>query len=248
MTTANLLLAAQKSGASWFVHTSSPSVVHTGAPRAGADESAPYAANPANPYPYSKMLAERLVLSADAPDFRTAALRPHLIWGPGDPHFLPRLLARARARRRWLPRSAALVDAAFIDNAALAHVLAAEKLAAGGGPTLGGRAYFIAQGEPLTAAELIVSLITAASRPGERLAVRGWLPAWLSRAGGSALETVWSALGLKNEPPLTRFVAEELTLPHWFRLDRAERELGYAPLVSMAEGLTRLREAAVREG
>ncbi len=247
-TTVNLLMAARLGGARWFVHTSSPSVTHTGAPLDGEDESTPYAMSVANPYPYSKMMAEKLVLSADEPDFRTVAIRPHLIWGPGDPHFLPRLVARARARKLWLPRSTALVDATYIDNAALAHILAAEKLAAGGGTAIGGRAYFIAQGEPLTASELITKLLAAASRKGERLKVRGYLPAWLSRAGGAALEAVWGGLMLKNEPPLTRFVAEELTLPHWFKLDRAWSELGYVPQVSMEEGLRRLQEAVALGG
>ncbi len=242
LTTANILAAARQGGAGWFVHTSSPSVAHTGRPLDGVDETAPYTADPALPYPYSKMLAERLVLAADEPSFRTAALRPHLVWGPGDPHFLPRLTARARAGRLWLLRSTALVDGTYLDNAAEAHLLAAEKLAAGGeeAAAVGGRAYFIAQGRPMTAAELIGRLLAAVSPPGRPLAARGFCPAWLGLAVGAGLEAVWSLLRLRGEPPLTRFVAEELTLPHWFNLDRARRELGYQPRVSFEEGLRRL--------
>jgi nucleoside-diphosphate-sugar epimerase len=239
LATSHLLTAARQGGAGWFVHTSSPSVAHSGRPLAGVDETAPYAAAPCHAYPYSKMLAEKIALAADQPGFRTLALRPHLIWGPGDPHFLPRLTAKARAGRLWLLKSTALVDATYIDNAAQAHLLAAEKLAANPGQ-VGGRAYFIAQDEPLTAADMLLKLLAAAARPGENLAPRGFLPARLGLAAGSALEQVWKLLGLHGEPPLTRFVAEELTLPHWFDLSRAKQELGYHPAVSMAEGLRRL--------
>lgn len=240
MATINLLAAARRGGAGWFVHTSSPSVVHTGRPLDGVDESAPYMANPEQAYPYSKMLAEKAALAANEPGFLTVALRPHLIWGPGDPHFLPRLAAKAKAGRLWLLKSEALVDATYIDNAAQAHVLAAEKLA-GGAEDVGGHAYFIAQGEPLTAADMIVKLLAAISGP-EPLTVRGYLPAGLGRAAGTALEKIWKILSLKGEPPLTGFVAEELTLPHWFNLDRARRDLGYDPAVSLAEGLRRLKK------
>ena len=242
LTTLNALAAARRGGAGWFVHTSSPSVVHTGRALDGVDESAPYMANPGQPYPYSKMLAEKMVLAADEPGFRTTALRPHLIWGPGDPHFLPRLAAKAKAGRLWLLKSEALVDATYVDNAAQAHLLAAEKLAAGS-ENVGGRAYFIAQGEPLTAADMIIKLLAAISREPEPLSVRGFLPAWLGRAAGAALEKIWELLPLKGEPPLTGFVAEELTLPHWFNLDQARRDLGYNPGISMEEGLRRLRRA-----
>jgi nucleoside-diphosphate-sugar epimerase len=242
LTTLNLLAAARLSGLSWFVHTSSPSVVHTGRPLEGVDEGAPYLESGPG-YPYSKMLAERLVLAGGAGGagaLPAVALRPHLIWGPGDPHFLPRLLARARAGRLFLPRAQALVDATYIDNAAWAHVLAAEKLAAGA--PLGGRAYFIAQGEPLTARAMIEKLLAAASPPGgPALKVAGTLPARPALAGAAALEKIWRLLRLPGEPPLTRFVVEELTLPHWFDLGRARRDLGYRPLVSLAEGLERLK-------
>jgi nucleoside-diphosphate-sugar epimerase len=184
------------------------------------------------------MLAERLVLAANGPGFNTVALRPHLIWGPGDPHFMPRLLNRARRNALWLLKSEALVDATYIDNAALAHILALEKLAKGA--PIGGRAYFIAQGEPRAAAELIGKILEAAS--GGRAAVRGTLPAWLGKAGGFILERMWNLLKLAGEPPLTSFVAEELTLPHWFNLEAARRDLGYDPPVSTALGLAKLAE------
>ena len=165
LSTFNLLNAARQAGLGWFVHTSSPSVVHTGRPLNGVDESAPYTADPRFGYPYSKMLAEKIVLAANGPSFRTTALRPHLIWGPGDPHFLPRLTAKARSGRLRLLKSAALVDGTYIDNAARALFLAAEKMMAGEAETIGGRAYFIVQGEPLTAADLLQYILEAVSPP-----------------------------------------------------------------------------------
>lgn len=244
--TINLLAAARRAKVGWFVHTSSPSVAHTGLPLEGVDESAPYAEDPWRPYPYSKMLAEKLVLAADSPDFRTVALRPHLVWGPGDPHFLPRLEARARAGRLLLLKSTALVDATYIDNAAGALLTAAEKLRAGGAPAeaIGGRAYFIAQGEPLTVPDLVGSLLAAISPPGRPLTVRFLIPPWLGLFAGTALEKIWALFKFRGEPPLTRFVAEELSLPHWFNLSRARNELGYTPAISMSEGLRLLAEAA----
>lgn len=240
LNTANLLIAAREAGVKYFIHTSSPSVAHTGEPLDGVDESAPLSHNPAHAYPYSKMLAERLIVSANQPDFRTVALRPHLIWGPGDPHFLPRLVERAKQNRLWLLKSEALVDGVYIDNAAHAHILALETLRTGA--DIGGKPYFIAQGEPMTAYALISKILHAASNG--QLRVRGQLPALVGKAGAALLETAWKAFSLKGEPPITRFVAEELTLPHWFTLNAAKRDLGYAPTISMTEGLERLAAAS----
>lgn len=245
VTTWHILNAARRAGAAWLVHTSSPSVVHTGRPLEGVDESAPYTNSPRQAYPYSKMLAEKLVMAADEPTFRTAALRPHLIWGPGDPHFLPRLTAKARSGRLCLIRSQALVDGTYIDNAAQAHLLAARKLAGPQAAEVGGRAFFIGQGQPLTAAAMISNLLAAVSRESEPLSVRRYIPAWLGLAAGTAIETVWPWLGLKSEPPLTRFVAEELALPHWFNLTLAQKLLGYTPAISLEEGLHRLKQWAM---
>lgn len=239
MTTANVLSAARRAGASWLVQTSSPSVVHNGRPMNGVDESTPYTTVERHAYSYSKMLAERLTLAADEPGFRTIALRPHVIWGPQDPHFLPRMIKRAKSGRLWLMKSHALMDATYVDNAAYAHLLAVQKLAAGA--DIGGRAYFISQGEPRPCIELMAEILKAAS--GGKLRINGFVPPWFGRAAGMLMENLWRWLPLKGEPPLTTFVVEEMILPNWFKLDRARQDLGYKPLISTEEGLRRLAEA-----
>ena len=242
--TVKLLNWAQLNSLGWLLYTSSPSVVHSGVPLCGVDETVPYGENPHFAYPYSKMLAERTALSFNGPNLKVAALRPHLIWGPGDPHFLPRFLKKARAGKLYLIKGqAALVDATYIDNAAWAHILAAEKFMSGA-VNLGGKAYFIGQGEPLLVKDLVDKLLAAAA-PGEGLKVRAQLPWALGFAASRILEWAWKKFKISGEPPLTKFVFEELTLPHWFCLKAAQNDFAYEPLVSMTEGLNRLRDFSI---
>ena len=153
--TANVVTACRRAGTRILVHASSPAVVHDRADLDGVDESAPYASRFLAPYPRTKAVAERLVLDADSADLATVALRPHIIWGPGDPHFLPRLAEAARSGRlRRVGPAAKLIDTVYIDNAAEAHVLALERLERlGPGNPPAGRAYFITQDDPRTVDE-----------------------------------------------------------------------------------------------
>ncbi len=129
VTTRTLLAAARAAGVRRFVYTSTPSVVYNGLPLSGADESLPLTASSPSPYPLTKALAEREVLAANAPGFATCALRPHLIWGVGDPHLVPRILARAAAGRlRIVGGGQNLVDMVHVENAADAHLLAEQAL------------------------------------------------------------------------------------------------------------------------
>jgi len=233
--TRNVVAACRASGVRRLVFTSSPSVVFDGRDMENADESAPYPAHHEAAYPATKAEAERLALAANGPDLAVVALRPHLIWGPGDNHLVPRIVARARSGKlRRIGRAEKRVDATYIDNAADAHLLAADKLSPDG--PVAGKAYFIAQGEPIPVWTLVDRILAAAGLPP----VTRTVPAPLAYLAGAAFEGVYRTLRLASEPPMTRFVARELATAHWFNLDAARRDLGYAPRVSTDEGMRRL--------
>ncbi len=175
------------------------------------------------------------MLTANGPDLATVALRPHLIWGPGDNHLVPRILARARAGRlRRIGTANKLIDSTYIDNAAAAHLLAADRLAFGS--PVAGKAYFISNGEPWPIWDLVNRFLAAAGLPP----VSRTVPAPLAYTAGWLLEMAYGLLRIRREPPLTRFVARELATAHWFDLTAARRDMGYRPLVSIEEGLQRL--------
>lgn len=219
-----------------LVHTSTPSVVYNGRDLAGVNESLPLTTRCTSPYPLTKAAAEAEVLAAHTGGLSTVALRPHLIWGPGDPHLVPRLLARARkGRLRIVGDGTNRVDMVHIDNAADAHI-GAEKALAGLSPAAGGRAYFITNGEPVVLWEWINALLAALGLPRvtKRISLRA------ATAVGCACEAVWSLLPLDSEPPMTRFVAAELARDHWFDISAARRDLSYAPKVGMEQGTAEL--------
>jgi nucleoside-diphosphate-sugar epimerase len=233
--TDNVLAACRRCGVPRLVYTSSPSVVFDGRDMEGVDESAPYPRHYEAHYPRTKALAEKRVLAANGPRLATVALRPHLIWGPGDNHLIPRLLARARAGRlRRVGRASKLVDTIYVDNAADAHPLAADRLRPGS--PVPGRAYFLSQGEPIPLWEMVNRILAAAGLPPVTRSV----PAGLAYLAGWAAEALYKALRLRGEPPMTRFLARELATAHWFDIGAARRDLGYEPSVSLEEGLRRL--------
>lgn len=236
--TRNVLDACRRLGVGRLVYTSSPSVAFDGRDEEGIDESAPYAKRILAHYPATKAEAEQLVLAANSAELATVALRPHLIWGPGDPHLVPRVLDRGRrGRLRLLGSRPKLVDSTYIDNAATAHLAAADRLQPGA--ACAGKAYFISNGEPLPMAELINRILAAGHLPP----VTRTIPPGLAYMGGGLLEVVYRALRLKTEPILTRFVARQLSTAHWFDITAARRDLGYEPDVTIDEGMRRLEHA-----
>jgi len=232
--TRNVLEACRRQGVGRLVYTSTPSVVYTGEALAGADESLPLTTACPSPYPLTKAIAEREVRAAHSPGLRTLALRPHLIWGVGDPHLIPRLVERARAGRlRIVGSGQNRVDLVHVENAVDAQLAGEAALA---GSVAGGKAYFITNGEPVVLWEWINQLLAALGEP--RVSRR--LSLGSARALGLVCEAAWRLLPLKGEPPLTRFVATELAKDHWFDITAARRDLGYFPRISMAAGLVEL--------
>jgi nucleoside-diphosphate-sugar epimerase len=234
--TQGVIEGCRRHGVGRLVYTSSPSVTFDGRDQCGVDESAPYATRWLCHYPHSKALAEQAVLGANgAGGLRTCALRPHLIWGPRDRHLIPRLLERQRAGQlRRVGDGRNLIDITYVENAAAAHLQAADALRAGS--PVCGRPYFISQGEPVNCWVWIDQILTLAGLAP----VRRSIPLRLSWAAGALLEAVHSVARSRSEPRLTRFLAAQLGRSHYFNIGRAKSDFGFRPAVSIAEGMHRL--------
>jgi 2-alkyl-3-oxoalkanoate reductase len=241
--TLHVLEACRQLGVPRLVFTSSPSVTFAGEAQAGVDESVPYPTKWLCHYSHTKALAEQAVLAAhDENGLLTCALRPHLIWGPNDPHLVPRLIARARAGQlRQIGDGENLIDITYVDNAAEAHLQAAERLVPGS--PVGGKAYFLSQGEPVRCWPWINEVLQLAGLEPIRRRVP-YRAAWVA---GAILEGCHSALRLAAEPRMTRFLASQLATSHYFDISAAQRDFGYSPRISTEEGMHRLAEWLVRK-
>jgi nucleoside-diphosphate-sugar epimerase len=236
--TENVLKSCKRHSIERLVFTSSPSVAFAGHDEIGIDESAPLPPQYLTAYPATKRFAEQAVLAANGSDLATVALRPHLIWGPGDSHLIPRVLDRARrGKLRRVGDGKNVVDTTYIDNAAEAHLLAADRLAPGS--PIAGKVYFISNGEPVNLWDFINRILDCAGLPP----VTKSISARKACATGTVMELLYTVLPLPGEPPMTRFVAKQLSTSHWFDLTAARRDLGYQPRLSIEEGLSRLRES-----
>ncbi|MCR2812926.1 NAD-dependent epimerase/dehydratase family protein [Microbacterium sp. zg.Y1090] len=227
-----LLDAAERAGASRFVQVSSPSVAHAGVALAGVG------AEPASPqhargeYARTKAEAELIALDRDSPAMRVVAVRPHLVWGPGDTQLVGRIVDRARrGRLPLLDGGRALIDSTYVDNAATGIVAALHRA-----DEAHGRAFVITNGEPRPVGELLAGICLAAGVTPPRWSV----PSGLARAAGSLIERAWALRPGADEPPMTRFLAEQLSTAHWFDQRETRRALAWAPSVSIDEGLRRL--------
>jgi nucleoside-diphosphate-sugar epimerase len=197
----------------------------------GADESLPYGSRWLCHYAHTKAIAEKETLAANGSDLRVVALRPHLVFGPRDPHLLPRVVERARAGRlRIVGSGQAKVDVSFVGNVADAHCNALDALDAG---RASGQAYFISQGEAVELWPWINGVLEALEI--EPITRRVPLP--LAYGAGAVCESLWKILNRSDDPPMTRFVAVELAKDHYFDLSAARRDLKYAPQTGMAEAL-----------
>ena len=234
--TENILNWARRSGVKNFVFTSSPSVVFGKDDIENGSEDLPYPEEHLNPYSKTKAMAEELVLKANSADFKTTAIRPHLIWGEGDPHLIPRILLKAReGKLKIVGEGENLVDVIHVKNAAKAHLLAWEALRQG--EDADGKAYFVGQERPVNLWEFINQILMQAGIEGVEDKIGFKSAYWL----GFALEKGFKALGINSpEPPMTRFVALQLAKHHYFSQARAKEDLGYSPIVTIEEGLLSL--------
>jgi 2-alkyl-3-oxoalkanoate reductase len=238
--TRNLIKACMDCGVQRLIHTSSPSVVFHGGDMEGVNESVPYPATYHAHYPRTKAMAEQEILQAAARGLPAIVLRPHLIWGPGDTHLAPRIIARAR-RLRQVGDGTNKVDTIYIDNAAHAHLLAEENLKAK--PSLSGRIYFISQDHPIGMWEMINRILVAGGRPP----VTRTISPRAAYGLGALCEWIYGLLHIRHEPPMTRFVARELATSHWFDIQAAKTDLGYTPKISIEEGLRHLAQWIQKE-
>jgi nucleoside-diphosphate-sugar epimerase len=233
--TRNVISACKANQVPVLVYTSSPSVVFDGNDMEGVDETVPYPQKYHAHYPRTKARAEQEVIRAGGDSLKVVVLRPHLIWGPGDPHMAPRIIERAKRLRR-IGKGQNRVDTIYVDNAADAHILAADALHKR--PELSGRIYFISQDDPIPLWDMVDAILAAAGLGP----VKGSIPRWVAWSAGALLESAYRVLGLKGEPQMTRFVANELATAHWFDISAAKRDLGYRPAISTAEGLEKLAQ------
>ena len=239
--TQNIIDACRQQNVSQLVYTSSPSVAFAGKDQCGVDETVSlelaWLAHHRCHYSRSKALAEREVLAANDPgSLLTCALRPHLIWGPRDGHLIPRLIARAKSGRlRRVGDGTNRVDMIYVENAAEAHLQAADALAQENSRAAG-KAYFLSQREPVNCWQWIDEILALAEVPAVQKSI-SLKAAWRL---GAACEAVYRLLRIKREPPMTQFLAAQLATSHWFDISAARRDLGYEPAVSTAQGMERL--------
>jgi nucleoside-diphosphate-sugar epimerase len=227
-----LIDAAERAGVSRFVQVSSPSVAHAGSALSGvgAERADPEHAH--GDYARTKAEGELLALGRDSASLRVVAVRPHLVWGPGDTQLVERIVDRARrGRLPLLDGGTALIDSTYVDNAATGIVGALHRA-----DVAHGNAYVITNGEPRPVGDLLAGICLAAGVAPPRWSV----PAGVARAAGSAIERIWAVRPGTDEPPMTRFLAEQLSTAHWFDQRATRRDLDWTPTVSIEEGLRRL--------
>ncbi|MDX6246477.1 MAG: 2-alkyl-3-oxoalkanoate reductase [Frankiales bacterium] len=228
--TRNVVTACVTAGVHRMVQVSSPSVAHAGDSLVGVGAEPADVAAAHGHYARSKAVAERLALSADSPSLAVLAIRPHLVWGPGDTQLVGRIIERASAGRLPLiGTGSALIDTTYVDNAVTALLAAVDAPAHG-------EALVVSNGEPRPVAEILARLCQAAGVPGPR----GHLPLPVAACAGSVIEAGWRLLRRRDTPPMTRFLAEQLATAHWFDQRRTREALDWAPAVSLDEGFAAL--------
>lgn len=225
-----LMESAQNHGVKKFIYASSPSVAHTGSALVGAGAQAAKPSGVRGAYSQTKALAELDVLAANTASFSTLALRPHLVWGPGDTQLIGRIVERARSGRLfYIDGGYALIDTTYVVNAAQAFTCALTA-----SPEAFGRAHMVTNGEPRTVRETLSRITQAASVPPPSRGV----PFQLAMAAGRASELLWR--NRTSEPPLTSFLVEQLATAHWFDIESTKKLLNWSPTISLDQGFIEL--------
>ena len=232
--TRKILKVCKDYGVPKLIYTSTPSVVFSEKPIKNGTESLPYGKNEFSPYAQTKSIAEQEVLEAHLPGkIQTIALRPHLIWGKGDPHLLPRVIQRHKAGKlKIIGDGTNQVDLTHIDNVAHAHICAFKTMLLD--QNIGGKSYFISQNEPVYLWEWLNQLFQLLNLPPLSKSLK-FKNAFLI---GYGLESLWTLLRIKNDPPMTRFVACQLAHDHWFSIKSAQTDLGYEPIKKMNQAIS----------
>jgi nucleoside-diphosphate-sugar epimerase len=231
--TTNVVGAAAAAGVRRFVHVSSPSVAHSGQSLIGAPAGAANPERARSHYARSKGQAELVALAGNSSDMAVVVVRPHLVWGPGDTQLVGRIVERARAGRLAIVGSGtALIDTTYIDNAADALVAALDRA-----PGLGGRVFVVTNGEPRPVRELVNRIVLAAGLEPARVRV----PFQVAWGGGLVAEQIWQRRVSGEDPPMTRFLAEQLGTAHWFDQRETRAALQWKPSVTLTDGFERLR-------
>ena len=234
--TQNVLEACLAANVRKLIYTSSPSVIYDGLDHHGVDESHPYPASYLCHYPHSKALAEQAVLAANGKQgLLTAALRPHLIWGPRDNHLIPRLIERARSGRlRRVGDGTNLISMSYVENAANAHLQALDRLEPGS--PVAGEAYFINEPEPVNLWNWVDDILALAGEPP----LQTEISARAAYIIGAVCEATYATLRIQSEPPMTRFLALQLSGTHYYSVAKAQQDFGYQCPISVAEGMCRM--------
>ena len=232
--TRNVLEACRTEGIARLVYTSTPSVVFNGQPIRGGGPEMPYGRNWLCHYAHTKAIAEKEALAANCDTLKVVALRPHLIFGPGDPHLLPRVIDSVKAGRlKIVGEGTNRVDVSYVDDVAAAHLNALDALESCNMGTCAGQAYFISQSEPVELWSWLNQILEGLGHP--RLTKR--MPLLLAYVAGAVAECAWKVFAKSGEPPITRFVAVELAKDHYFDIELAHRDLGYKATVDMKTAL-----------
>ncbi|HMI89223.1 MAG TPA: NAD-dependent epimerase/dehydratase family protein [Polyangiaceae bacterium] len=234
----NVLAGCREHGVARLVYVSSASAVYEGRDIENGDESLPYSRISQAPYADSKIAAEKEILQANGKGgLLTCAIRPHVVFGPGDERFLPAILQRAKTGRLkyGVGLGRKLSDFTYASNVADALLLADEKLVPGS--MAAGHAYFITNGEPMGFWDFVSQILARLRLPP----IRGRVPFPIAYAVAAAYEAVDTLRGgtLNSEDGLSRFAIRYMCTHHYFSIARARRDLGYVPAVSIADGIER---------